>query len=112
MSPVDRALVGPLAWTPQQKAQYDVAFFRGLARDRQAQRVYLAGYSCVSGSDRMFTFCSLLSVTNSPERSCSPAAGRGAEPSPPRTGRVLLCAPLSAQLVAVRHRAVAALPKM
>ena len=38
----DRALVGPLAWTPQQKAQYDVAFFRGLARDRQAQRVYLA----------------------------------------------------------------------
>ena len=42
MSPADRALVGPLAWTPQQKAQYDVAFFRGLARDRQAQRVYLA----------------------------------------------------------------------
>ena len=42
MSPADRALVGPLAWTPQQKAQYDVAFFRRLARDRQAQRVYLA----------------------------------------------------------------------
>ena len=42
MSPADRTLVGPLAWTPQQKAQYDVAFFRGLARDRQAQRVYLA----------------------------------------------------------------------
>ena len=43
MSTADRALVGPLAgWTPQQKAQYDVAFFRRLARDRQAQRVYLA----------------------------------------------------------------------
>ena len=43
MSTADRALVGPLAgWTPQQKAQYDVALFRGLARDRQAQRVYLA----------------------------------------------------------------------
>ena len=53
-----------------------------------------------------------LSVTNSPKRSCSLAAGRGAEPSSPRTGRVLLCAPLSAQLVAVRHRAVAALPNV
>ena len=46
------------------------------------------------------------------ERSCSPAAGRGAEPSLPGTGQVLLCASLSAQLVAVRHRAVAALRAM
>ena len=38
--------------------------------------------------------------------------GRGAVQSSPRTGRVLLCAPLSAQLVAVRHRAVAALPNV
>ena len=53
----------------------------------------------------MFTFSSLLNVTNSPERSCSPAAGRGAEPSLPGTGQVLLCASLSAQLVAVRHGA-------
>ena len=53
-----------------------------------------------------------LSVTNIGERSCSLAAGRGAEPSSPRTGRVLLCAPLSAQLVAVRHHAVAALPNV
>ena len=53
-----------------------------------------------------------LSVTNIGERSCSLAAGRGAEPSSPCTGRVLLCAPLSAQLVAVRHRAVAALPNV
>ena len=57
----------------------------------------------------MFTFSSLLSVTNFGERSCSLAAGRGAEPSLPGTGQVLLCASLSAQLVAVRHRAVAAL---
>ena len=53
-----------------------------------------------------------LSVTNIGERSCSLAAGRGAVQSSPRTGRVLLCAPLSAQLVAVRHRAVAALRAM
>ena len=59
-----------------------------------------------------YTFSSLLSVTDIGERSCSPAAGRGAEPSLPGTGQVLLCASLSAQLVAVRHRAVAALPKM
>ena len=52
-----------------------------------------------------------LSVTNIGERSCSPAVGRGAEPSSPRTARLLLCAPLSAQLVA-RHRAVAALPNV
>ena len=68
--------------------------------------------SCASRWDGMFTFCSPLSVTNIGERSCSLAAGRGAEPSSPRTGRVLLCAPLSAQLVAVRHRAVAALRAM
>ena len=68
--------------------------------------------SCVSRWDRIFTFCSLLRVTHIGERSCSPAAGRGAEPSLPGTGQVLLCASLSAQLVAVRHRAVAALPKM
>ena len=67
---------------------------------------------CTSGSDRIFTFCSLLSVTHIGERSCSPAAGRGAEPSLPGTGQVLLCASLSAQLVAVRHRAVAALRAM
>ena len=72
-----------------------------------------APFSCASRIprwDRMFTFCSLLSVTNSPER--SPAAGRGAEPSLPGTGQVLLRASLSAQLVAVRHRAVAALRAM
>ena len=62
--------------------------------------------------DRMFTFSSLLGVTSIGERSCSLAAGRGAEPSSPRTARLLLCAPLSAQLVAVRHRAVAALRAM
>ena len=65
----------------------------------------------MSGSDRILTFCSLLSVTNVGERSCSLAAGRGAEPSLPGTGQVLLCASLSAQLVAVRHRAVAAAPQ-
>ena len=67
---------------------------------------------CMSGSDRILTFCSLLSVTNYPERSCSLAAGRGAEPSLRCTARELLRAPLSAQLVAVRHHAVAALPNV
>ena len=61
---------------------------------------------------RIFTFSSLRSVTHIGERSCSPAVGRGAEPSQRRTARMLLCAPLSAQLVAVRHRAVAALRAM
>ena len=80
--------------------------------DADAVRLFRLLASCVSGSDRIFTFCSLLRVTHIGERSCSPAAGRGAEPSLPGTGQVLLCASLSAQLVAVRHRAVAALPKM
>ena len=60
----------------------------------------------------MYTFSSLLSVTNIGERSCLPAVGRGAEPSLPGTGQVLLRASLSAQLVAVQHHAVAALPNV
>ena len=62
--------------------------------------------------NRTYTFSSLLSVTNVGERSCSPAVGRGAEPSLHGTGQVLLRASLSAQLVAVRHHAVAALPNV
>ena len=71
--------------------------------------------SCVSRWDRTFSsnvFSSLLSVTNIGERSCLPAVGRGAEPSLPGTGQVLLRASLSAQLVAVQHHAVAALPNV
>ena len=80
----------------------------GAGRDSADKLGEMNRARCASRWDRMFTFCSPLSVTNIGERSCSPAAGRGAEPSLPGTGQLLLRASLSAQLVAVQHHAVAA----